>query len=120
MGIGGSRRDEEYRVTFTTDMATRLEGHAHKKDLFVSSLIREIVECWVIEEDRRTNGEVLAAGAASKAGPRVDTIENAREMLRDEIVKLNEGIEAMTDRKRGLTQRLRDAIHRAEEREKDD
>jgi hypothetical protein len=95
VGVGGSRRDEEFRVTFTTEMSERLERHAHHKDLFVSSLIREIVECWVIDADKISKGHAIASR------------EEAIILLRDEIVGLNASISAMEERKRNLADKLR-------------
>lgn len=95
MGVGGSRRDEEFRVTFTTEMSERLERHAHHKDLFASSLIREIVECWVIDADKIKRGHEIASK------------EEAIEALRDEIMALNASISAMEEKKRDLASRLR-------------
>ena len=95
VGVGGSRRDEEFRVTFTTEMSERLEKHAHHKDLFVSSLIREIVECWVIDADKISRGdEILDRRAAIAA-------------LKEEIMGLNASISAMEEKKRELANKLR-------------
>ena len=98
MGIGGSRRDEEYRVTFTTEMAERLERHAHAKDLFVSSLIREVVECWVIDEDKRVGVE--------RPEPKEPEIED----LQCEIESINGLIASMRERKREITDKLRKRV----------
>lgn len=130
-GVGSrNRRSLAVRVTFTPDMMVRLERHSTRLNLFTSSLIREIVECWVIDMDRLMAsvdpswGEMDLDAQASleveeerdmEKGAVVNALseESAEEArrLREEIVKINTRIDALHEMAAEKAERLRKVMN---------
>ena len=108
----------------------RLERHSTRLSMFTSSLIREVVECWVIDMDRLMAsvdpswGEMdLDAQAAVEVDEEADLIKTAvvneltdeaadeARRLREEIVKINTRIDALQEMVAEKAERLRKVMN---------
>jgi hypothetical protein len=85
-------------------MGGRIERIANESDLYASTLIREIVEVYVIDQEgrRRALEDDEAKGRQAS---------NA-EKLRSELIGLNEDIMALVGRRKTVESKLQDAAKR--------
>ena len=104
----GPRRTFIFRVSFTPEMGNRIERIASESDLYASTLIREIVEVYVIEQEGR------------KRGITDDRIESNAEKLRAELIGLNEEIMARVGHRDTIQMRLAKASRKDEDDEDED
>lgn len=86
-------------------MGERIERIASEEDLYASTLIREIVEVYVIEQEGRMRG-------ISE-----DRIETNMDKLRAELIGLNEDIMARLGHRDTIQMRLAKASRKDEEDE---
>ena len=92
-------------MSFTPEMGERIERIASEEDLYASTLIREIVEVYVIEQEGRMRG-------ISE-----DRIETNMDKLRAELIGLNEDIMARLGHRDTIQMRLAKASRKDEEDE---
>ena len=92
-----------FRVSFTPEMGSRIEELAARDDLYASTLIREIVEVYVIEQTRRQ----------SRDESRRKT--NA-EKLREELIGLNQSIMALVGHRDQVQMRLKGVVRDLEDK----
>ena len=91
-----------FRVSFTPEMGSRIEELAARDDLYASTLIREIVEVYVIEQTKRQSRDE-------------ERRQTNSEKLRGELIRLNEDIMALVGRRDQAEMRLKGAVREVEE-----
>ena len=91
-----TRREISFRVSFTGSMGRRLEKIASDEGLYASSLIREVVEAFVVSRDSLCPDE-------DSQNEDDDTLEDK---LRKELIALNSEIIKICDKR----DRVRDSL----------
>ena len=88
-------------------MGSRIDRIASESDLYASTLIREIVEVYVIEQEGR------------KRGISEDRVETNRSKLATELIALNEDLMAMVGHRDTIQVRLAKAAREEDEDDED-
>ena len=96
----GPRRTHIFRVSFTPEMGKRIDRISSEADLYASTLIREIVEVYVIEQE------------GLKRGISEERVVKNRASLMAELIKLNEELITMAGARDTIQVRLTEAARR--------
>lgn len=104
----GPRRTVIFRVSFTPEMGERIERIAGDSDLYASTLIREVVEVYVIEQEGR------------RGGIEDDVVKANSDKLRGELIKLNGEIMSLIGHRETIQTRLKVAASREEDDDNDE
>lgn len=92
-----NKRSHGYRVTFSSDMAERIERLAHEDGVYATALMREIVEVEILERCEVYEDEPLG-----------DRCESALESLNQQLEACNDKLIKVWARRQRLMDRIRE------------